>query len=117
LINALCYWLEGRGSLDFLIDLILLSTHHGPGIDVASNRNECQESFWEGRGKGRSALTANLTEICEWTAWKMWEPRRPSSLWASAVCYKDSSLSIVVHFRQLYSYFLVVIFQSYYMIL
>jgi hypothetical protein len=42
-------------------------------------------------GKGWRAREAeNLTSICEPTVWKMWEPRRLTSLWASPTCYRDS---------------------------
>jgi hypothetical protein len=42
-------------------------------------------------GKGRPGFKAdNLTAICEPIVWKMWEPRRLTTLWASAACYKDS---------------------------
>jgi hypothetical protein len=37
--------------------------HYGPGVDIAYNRNEYQESSW---GKGWPARKAdNLTAICE----------------------------------------------------
>jgi hypothetical protein len=32
----------------------------------------------------------NLTAICETVAWKMWEPRRLTTLWASTALYRDS---------------------------
>jgi hypothetical protein len=42
-------------------------------------------------GKGRPARKAdNLTAICELTVYKLWEPRRLTTLWASTACYKDS---------------------------
>jgi hypothetical protein len=42
-------------------------------------------------GKGRLARKAdNLTAICEPIVWKMWEPRRITTLWASTACYRDS---------------------------
>jgi hypothetical protein len=31
----------------------------------------------------------NLTTICEPTVYKIWEPRRPTPLWASTACYSD----------------------------
>jgi hypothetical protein len=31
----------------------------------------------------------NLTAICEPTAYKMWEPRRLTTLWATTACYRD----------------------------
>jgi hypothetical protein len=42
-------------------------------------------------GKGRPAHKAdNLTAICEPIVWKMWEHRSLTTLWAFAVCYRDS---------------------------
>jgi hypothetical protein len=41
-------------------------------------------------GKGRSAREANLTAICEPIVYKMWEPRRLTTLWAFTACYRDS---------------------------
>jgi hypothetical protein len=42
-------------------------------------------------GKGRPARKAdNLTAICETTVYKMCEPRRLTTLWASTVCYRHS---------------------------
>ena len=32
-------------SLGFFIDIKLFRSHHGPGVDSASNRNEYQEYF------------------------------------------------------------------------
>jgi hypothetical protein len=32
----------------------------------------------------------NLTAICEPIVYKMWEPRRLTTLWASTACYRDS---------------------------
>jgi hypothetical protein len=42
-------------------------------------------------GKGRPTRKAdNLAAICEPIAYKMWKPRRATTLWASTACYKDS---------------------------
>jgi hypothetical protein len=42
-------------------------------------------------GKGRSThMTDNLTAICEPTVYRVWEPRRLTTLWASSACYRDS---------------------------
>jgi hypothetical protein len=42
-------------------------------------------------GKGRPTLMAvNLTAICEPIVYKMWAPRRLTTLWASKACYRDS---------------------------
>jgi hypothetical protein len=43
-------------------------------------------------GKGRPARKAGLTAICEPTVYKMWEPRRLTTLWASTACYRDTFL-------------------------
>jgi hypothetical protein len=46
-------------------------------------------------GKGRSARKAdNHTAICEPIVYKMWEPRRLITLWASTACYRDSFTSV-----------------------
>jgi hypothetical protein len=38
-------------------------------------------------GKGQQARGAdNLTAFCEPTVWKMWEPRRLTTLWAFTAC-------------------------------
>jgi hypothetical protein len=41
-------------------------------------------------GKGRPAHKADLTAICEPIMYKMWEPRRLTTLWAFTACYRDS---------------------------
>jgi hypothetical protein len=41
-------------------------------------------------GKGRPARKVdNITAISETVVWKMWEPRRLTTLWASTACYRD----------------------------
>jgi hypothetical protein len=45
-------------------------------------------------GKGRPGRkTDNLTAICELIVWKMWEPRRLTTLCAFTACYRDSFIS------------------------
>jgi hypothetical protein len=44
------------------------------------------------QGKGRPTRNADLTAICEPTVYKMWEPRRLTTLWASTACYRGSFL-------------------------
>jgi hypothetical protein len=45
------------------------------------------------RGKGRLSLKVdNLTDICEPIVYKMWEPRRLSTLWASEEYYYPDGL-------------------------
>jgi hypothetical protein len=41
-------------------------------------------------GTGRPARKADITTICDLIVYKMWEPRRLTTIWASAVCYMDS---------------------------
>jgi hypothetical protein len=42
-------------------------------------------------GEERPAREAqNITVICEPTVYKMWEPRRLTTLWAFTACYRDS---------------------------
>jgi hypothetical protein len=41
-------------------------------------------------GKGRPALKADLTAICEPIVEKMWESRRLTTLWAFTAFYRDS---------------------------
>jgi hypothetical protein len=42
-------------------------------------------------GKGRPVRNANKhTAICQPIVYKMWEPRRLTTLWASKACYRDS---------------------------
>jgi hypothetical protein len=41
-------------------------------------------------GKWRLARKADLTAICEQIVYKMWEPQRLTTLWASTACYRDS---------------------------
>jgi hypothetical protein len=40
--------------------------------------------------KGWAARKADLTAICGPIVYKMWEPRRLTTLWASTACYRDS---------------------------
>jgi hypothetical protein len=47
-------------------------------------------------GKGRPARKSdNLTVNCEPVFYKMWEPRRLTTLWASTACYEDSFTFLV----------------------
>jgi hypothetical protein len=42
-------------------------------------------------GKRRPARKAdNLTATCRLIVWKIWEPRRLTTLWAFTACYRDS---------------------------
>jgi hypothetical protein len=50
-------------------------------------------------GKGWPARKADdLTAICKSSVWKMWEPRRLTTLCASTACYRDS-FTITVYLK------------------
>jgi hypothetical protein len=52
---------------------------------------EMSTSNLPGACKERPARQAeNLTAICEPTVYKMWEPRRLTTLWAFTACYRHS---------------------------
>jgi hypothetical protein len=71
-------------SLDISIDLIL------PALGLNQPLTEMNTRTPPG-GKGLPAHKAdNVTAICEPTVYKMWEPRRLTTLWASMACYRDS---------------------------
>ena len=46
-----------------VIDIKSFRSHYGPGVDSASNRNEYQDYFLEGKG-GRCIRPTNLTPSC-----------------------------------------------------
>ena len=47
----------------FFIDIKSFRSHYGPGVDSASNRNECQERFLGGKG-GRCIRLTTLQPSC-----------------------------------------------------
>jgi hypothetical protein len=63
--------------------------HYGPGVDLACNRNEYQESSWGVKGDRRIGVTTLLPSVSRLSD-KMWEPRRLTTLWAFTACYRDS---------------------------
>jgi hypothetical protein len=83
LVEALRYKPEGRGFdsrwCHWNISLTYtFRPYYGPGVDSASNRNECQEYFLVGKG-GRcvrlKALPPSITDCLE-----NWEPQPPGIL-------------------------------------
>jgi len=44
-LNWRCLVRSQLVSVDFFIDIKSFRSHYGPGVDSASNRNECQEYF------------------------------------------------------------------------
>jgi hypothetical protein len=95
--------LEGLGILKKFNDLFGSQNRDLPTCSIVPQptklpRTSTKKSCW---GKGRQAHKSdNLTAVCDATVCKMWEPRRLTTLWASTVCYKDSSYftaTFVVH--------------------
>jgi hypothetical protein len=56
--------------------------------------------------KGRPVRKAdNHTAICEKIVYKMWEPRRLTTLWAFTACYRDSfTLFYLTEMRKKYNF-------------
>jgi hypothetical protein len=53
-------------------------------------------------GKRRPERKVDLTAICEPIFYKMWEPRRLTTLWAFTACYRDSyTFSYLCRCRQM----------------
>jgi hypothetical protein len=52
-------------SLDISIDLQLFQPQYGPGVDLASNRNEYQKYSWGVKGARPACKADKLTAICE----------------------------------------------------
>jgi hypothetical protein len=73
--------------IGFLIDLFLLDAlwHWGRSQPLT----EMSTGNYLG-GKGWPTLKADsLTAVCEPIVYKIWEPRRLTTLWASTACYRD----------------------------
>jgi hypothetical protein len=45
---------------------------------------------------------SNLTAICEPTVYKMWQPRRPTTLWVPTACYRDNFIFSFCWLRKTY---------------
>ena len=62
--------------------------HHGPGVDTAPSENEYQELFL---GKRRPVREADdlTTFNC-----RIWEPKPPGTLWATAGPLRDSFFTL-----------------------
>jgi hypothetical protein len=83
LVEALRYKPEGHGFDSRWCHWIFLLSysfrpHYGPGVDSASNRNECQEYLLEGKGGrcvGLTTLPPSSADCLE-----IWEPQLPETL-------------------------------------
>jgi hypothetical protein len=69
-------------------DFQFFQLHYAPEIDSASNRNEYQESSWGVKSSRRVRLTTSPPSVSR--LYKMWEPRRLTTLWPSTACCRDS---------------------------
>jgi len=85
LVEALCYKLEGQRfdsrwcHWNFSLTWSFWP-HYGPGGDSASNRNEYQEYFLEGKG-GQCVRLTTLRPSCV-DCLEIWKPQPPGTLWA-----------------------------------
>jgi len=71
---------------EFFIDITLLAVL-GPGVDSASNRNECQEYFLGGKGSRCLGLTT-LQPSCA-DCLEIWEPYPPGTPRACPGLYRE----------------------------
>jgi len=72
-VKVLCYNSEGRwfGPSEFFIDIKSFWSHHGPGVDSASNRNEYQKYFLGVKAAGVEGWQPT-TILCR--CHEIWEP-------------------------------------------
>jgi hypothetical protein len=107
MVEALCYTPEGGGSIPDEVDFFNLAIPSSRTMALGSTQPLTKMSTRNlPGGKGWPALKAgNLTAICEQIVYKMWEPRRLTALWASAVCYRDS---FTYFFTFVYVYFILI---------
>jgi hypothetical protein len=77
LVEAQRYKPEGRG----------FDSRYGPGVDSASNRNEYQEYFLEGKG-GRCVGLTTLPPSCA-DYLEIWQPQPPGAIRACPALYWD----------------------------
>jgi hypothetical protein len=92
LVKALCYQPEGRGFNSRWSHWILFNLSNPSSCTMATGSTQplaemsTRKLPW---GKGRPGRKAdNLTAVCEPIVWKMCEPLRLTTLWASTACYR-----------------------------
>ena len=99
LVQALHYKLEGRG-FDFRwchCNFSLTQSFrplYGPGIDSASNRNECQEYFLGGKGGHCLGLTNLQPSYAQ--RLEIWDPQTPGNLRACVSNLTGDMLTLTV---------------------
>jgi hypothetical protein len=83
---------KGMGSIPDVIGFFNLHNPSSHTIVLESTQSLTEKSTRNlPGGKGRPARKLeNFIAICEPIGWKMWEPRRLTTLWASTVYYRDS---------------------------
>jgi hypothetical protein len=87
LVEALRCKPEGRGFDSRWCHLTFFRPHYGPGIESASNRNECQEYFLGGKCGRCVGLIALLPSCAD--CFEIWEPHPPGNLRACPGLYRD----------------------------
>ena len=66
---------------DRVIGIFQSTSHYGPGVDSAFNRDECQEYFLGGKGGWCVGLTTSPPSCAD--CLEIWESLPPGILWAS----------------------------------
>ena len=90
------------GVIGFFIDIKSFRSHYGPGVDSASNRNEYQEYFLEGKG-GRCVRLityhhpVSSRSLGTLTSWKLLGPSGPCN-------GTDLPLPLLYSFKRLSAY-------------
>ena len=93
LVKAPRYQPEGRGSDSRWCHWHIPSSHCGPGVDSACNRNEYQEYFIGGKGGRCIGLTTLLSLGAH--CLEIWEPQLPGTFRACPELYKDCLTNVL----------------------
>jgi hypothetical protein len=97
-VEALCYEQDGRGFNFRLSNCIFSRPNPSSRAMALESTQPLTEIYIPGiflRGKGRPALKADkFTAISEPPLYKMWEPRRLTTIWASGACYTGMAFDL-----------------------